>query len=53
MRLLREVVSAVSDAWLADEPGFASAQAVRDAYVTHLDARARDSARWLPPLPSG
>ncbi|MER6047879.1 HipA family kinase [Streptomyces sp. NPDC001793] len=47
-RLLREVVSAVPDAWLVDEPGFASAAEVRDAYVGHLTARARDSARWLP-----
>ncbi|MFJ5675834.1 HipA family kinase [Streptomyces sp. NPDC093097] len=48
-RLLREVVSAVPDAWLTGEPGFASTQEVRDAYVAHLTARARDSARWLPP----
>jgi hypothetical protein len=45
---LRRVVAAVPDAWLADEPGFGTPDDVRDAYVTHLAARARASARWLP-----
>ncbi|WP_407289368.1 hypothetical protein [Streptomyces sp. BP-8] len=44
----REVVAAVPDAWLLDEPGFGTPDEVRDAYVTHLAARARVSARWLP-----
>ncbi|MFE0190469.1 HipA family kinase [Streptomyces sp. NPDC058989] len=54
--LLREVVSAIPDAWLTDEPGFATAAEVRNAYVAHLTARARDSASWLPtefPSPYG
>ncbi|MEV1024718.1 HipA family kinase [Streptomyces sp. NPDC050264] len=46
--LLREVVALVPDAWLTDEPGFESPDAVRDAYVTYLLARARSSAVWLP-----
>ncbi|MER7985280.1 HipA family kinase [Streptomyces noursei] len=46
--LLREVVSTVPDAWLADEPGFATTADVRDAYVTHLTARAAASTHWLP-----
>lgn len=46
--LLHEVVSAIPDAWLTDEPGFATTAEVRDAYVAHLTARARDSAQWLP-----
>ncbi|MFG2291604.1 HipA family kinase [Streptomyces sp. NPDC048595] len=46
--LLREIVAAVPDAWLLDEPGFGTPDEVRDAYVTHLAARARISARWLP-----
>ncbi|SDJ59281.1 hypothetical protein SAMN05421806_1011163 [Streptomyces indicus] len=46
--LLREVVALIPDAWLAEEPGFASPDAVRDAYVTYLLARARSSASWLP-----
>ncbi|WP_055567143.1 HipA family kinase [Streptomyces atriruber] len=45
---LREIVALVPDAWLADEPGFESADAVREAYVDHLLARARASAAWLP-----
>ncbi|MET9961730.1 HipA family kinase [Streptomyces sp. NPDC006326] len=46
--LLRRVLAAVPDAWLADEPGFAAPDDVREAYVTHLASRARVSARWLP-----
>ncbi|WP_438290475.1 HipA family kinase [Streptomyces sp. HUAS TT7] len=46
--VLHRVVAAVPDAWLADEPGFATPQDVRDAYVTHLASRARVSAQWLP-----
>ncbi|QDQ14468.1 HipA family kinase [Streptomyces spectabilis] len=46
--LLREITAEVPDAWLADEPGFADAEALREAYVTFLTARARASAAWLP-----
>ncbi|MFF2144620.1 HipA family kinase [Kitasatospora sp. NPDC058190] len=46
--VLRRVVAAVPDAWLADEPGFGTPDDVRDAYVTHLASRARVSAHWLP-----
>jgi hypothetical protein len=46
--LLREVVGLVPDAWLAGEPGFAGPGAVREAYVTHLAARAGVSGAWLP-----
>ncbi|MGW6545553.1 HipA family kinase [Streptomyces massasporeus] len=46
--LLRHILAEVPDAWLADEPGFAGADAVREAYVTYLHARARTSADWLP-----
>ncbi|CAM5576852.1 MULTISPECIES: HipA family kinase [Streptomyces] len=46
--LLREVVAAVPDAWLAAEPGFATPQEARDAYVAHLHSRVRASAAWLP-----
>ncbi|GHC56721.1 hypothetical protein GCM10010349_24250 [Streptomyces flavofungini] len=46
--LLREITAEVPDAWLADEPGFATPDALRDAYVSHLAARARASAAWLP-----
>ncbi|MFI9048397.1 HipA family kinase [Streptomyces sp. NPDC053427] len=46
--LLHEVVSAVPDAWLTDEPQFTTATEARDAYVAHLTARARNSTHWLP-----
>ncbi|MEV0119341.1 HipA family kinase [Streptomyces sp. NPDC050844] len=46
--MLREVVSLVPEGWLADEPGFASPDEVREAYVGFLLARARCSAVWLP-----
>lgn len=46
--LLRQILGEVPDAWLADEPGFAGADAVREAYVTYLRARAETSADWLP-----
>lgn len=46
--LLRSIVDQVPDAWLDGEPGFASPEAVRAAYVAHLHARARASGVWLP-----
>ncbi|NJQ00276.1 hypothetical protein HCK00_06935 [Streptomyces sp. PLAI1-29] len=46
--VLREVVDLVPDAWLAGEPGFASVTELREAYVSHLAARAARSAEWLP-----
>ncbi|MBW5424718.1 hypothetical protein GKQ77_24660 [Streptomyces sp. BG9H] len=45
---LREIVSLVPEAWLADEPGFSSPAEVREAYVGFLLARVRSSAVWLP-----
>lgn len=46
--LLRRIVAEVPDAWLADEPGFATPDEAREAYVAHLHARVRASAAWLP-----
>ncbi|MFF3846446.1 HipA family kinase [Streptomyces sp. NPDC002328] len=46
--LLREIVAEVPDAWLADDPAFATADDARTAYVDHLHARVRASAAWLP-----
>ncbi|MFJ9112836.1 HipA family kinase [Streptomyces sp. NPDC102283] len=40
--LLTEVAAAVPDVWLADEPGFASVDEVRRAYIAPLLARAAD-----------
>jgi hypothetical protein len=45
--LLETVTALVPDEWLADEPGFDSAQSVRAAYVEHLLARARGPRTWL------
>nr|WP_206440615.1 HipA family kinase [Streptomyces scabichelini] len=46
--LLREVTSAVPDAWLTGEPGFATPDELRDAYVDYLSARVKASTNWLP-----
>lgn len=46
--LLWSIAAEVPDAWLAGEPGFATPDAAREAYVGHLHARARASAAWLP-----
>ena len=46
--LLREVLALVPDVWLADEPGFDSADAVREAYVGHLSARVQRHEGWRP-----
>ncbi|MFG2029802.1 HipA family kinase [Streptomyces sp. NPDC048825] len=47
-RLLREITAEVPDAWLADEPGFATPDELREAYTGYLHARVRASAAWLP-----
>lgn len=49
--LLRRVVAAVPEVWLVDEPGFDSAEEVREAYVRHLSARMADRS-WLPEVSS-
>ncbi|MFK0172546.1 HipA family kinase [Streptomyces sp. NPDC090306] len=46
--LLREILAEVPDAWLAGEPGFASPDDVRAAYVDYLLARVGASPAWLP-----
>ncbi|GGT93291.1 HipA family kinase [Streptomyces coeruleorubidus] len=46
--LLCRILAEVPDAWLADEPGFATAQEAREAYVSYLHARVRASEAWLP-----
>ena len=53
--LLETVTALVPDEWLEDEPGFDSAQAVRDAYVDHLLRRAQGPHEWLrqPDAPAG
>ncbi|MET9522379.1 HipA family kinase [Streptomyces coeruleorubidus] len=46
--LLCRILAEVPDAWLADEPGFATAQEAREAYVSYLHARVQASEAWLP-----
>jgi hypothetical protein len=47
---LEPSVAVVPDAWLADEPGFASPDEVRAAYVEVLRARLARQASWVPAL---
>lgn len=47
---IRAAVADVPDDWLADEPGFGSAEAVRDAYTEVLVARLAARDRWVPGL---
>ncbi len=46
--LLRSVLAKVPDEWLADEPGFDAADAVRDAYVSYLSTRLNGPREWFP-----
>ncbi|MER6562788.1 HipA family kinase [Streptomyces sp. NPDC001027] len=46
--LLRTIVAEVPDAWLDGEEGFATPDALREAYVRYLHARVTASAAWLP-----
>ena len=46
--LVEQVVALVPDLWLADEPGFDSADAVRSAYVEHLVRRVAARELWQP-----
>ena len=48
--LLEAAVNDVPDVWLADEPGFSSPDAVREAYVEQLAARLAARDIWLPGL---
>src|SRR5688500_6626477 len=40
-QLLREITAEVPDAWLTDEPGFATPDELREAYAGYLHARVR------------
>ena len=46
--LLDEVLALVPEAWLADEPGFGSADEVRAAYTAQLAERVAGPRDWLP-----
>ena len=47
---LRDVVGLVPDEWLAEEPGFDDARAVREAYVAYLAARLAGPRTWVRAL---
>jgi hypothetical protein len=46
--LVRAAVRSVPEPWLADEPGFAGVDEVREAFVAQLVARRDARAAWLP-----
>ena len=46
--LVEQAAARVPDLWLEDEPGFDSAQAVRDAYVDHFARRVAAQPVWQP-----
>ncbi len=46
--LLAEVLALVPEEWLADEPGFGSADEVRAAYTAQLAERVAGPRDWLP-----
>ena len=46
--LLDDVLARVPDEWLAGEPGFGSADDVREAYAGAILGRVAERARWLP-----
>lgn len=48
--VLRSIVDLVPEEWLADEPGFADAKAVRAAYVEFLTQRLREPRAWVGAL---
>jgi hypothetical protein len=47
---LRSVVALVPEEWLRDEPGFADAAALRDAYVGFLSRRLEEPRGWVKAL---
>ena len=48
--VLRGIVDFIPDEWLANEPGFADAGEVRDAYVLYLSTRLREPRVWARAL---
>ncbi|MGK4584585.1 HipA family kinase [Kitasatospora sp. HPMI-4] len=48
---LPAAIAQIPEEWLTDEPGFESAQAVRDAYQERLTARLAGPRDWLPKPP--
>lgn len=47
---LQSIVEMAPDEWLAEEPGFESAQDVRSAYITYLSSRLKEPRSWVREL---
>jgi hypothetical protein len=48
--VLHAVIDLIPAEWLADEPGFASTDEVRSAYVAYLSTRLREPRAWVSAL---
>jgi hypothetical protein len=48
--VLRAIVDMIPEDWLADEPGFASIEEVRSAYVAYLSTRLQEPRAWVSAL---
>lgn len=48
--VLNAIVDLIPEQWLADEPGFGSADEVRSAYVAYLSNRLREPRTWVGAL---
>ena len=48
--VLRSIVDMVPEEWLAEEPGFESAEEVRSAYVAYLGTRLQEPRTWVSAL---
>ena len=50
LEVLRSIVDLIPEEWLADEPGFGSAEEVRSAYVAYLNTRLQAPRVWVRAL---
>jgi hypothetical protein len=48
--VLRSIISMIPEEWLADEPGFESAEEVRSAYIAYLNTRLQAPRVWVGAL---
>ena len=48
--VLRSIVDLIPEEWLADEPGFESAEDVRSAYIAYLGTRLQEPRAWVSAL---
>jgi hypothetical protein len=50
LEVLRSIVDMIPGEWLADEPGFESAEDVRSAYIAYLGTRLQEPRAWVSAL---